>query len=105
MKIVKISEAQPGCVLAKDLRDPAGSLMLAKGGVVSEGLLNSLKRKNISEIAIESEDETGEQAVQARLEALKNRFEGHGPNPFMKELERIIREHIERTAKPPEKVQ
>ncbi len=98
--IVRTSELQPGAVLAKDLKDASGALMLAKGGTISAGLIRALQRMNIQEAAIHGGDSDDGEAAGVRIAALRSRFEGHEQNAFMSEIERIVREHYEKSSGP-----
>ncbi len=74
--------------------------MLAKGGTISAGLIRSLQRMNVLEVAIEDGNSHNVEAVREKIAALRNRFAGHEENPFMCEIERIVREHVEKSIAP-----
>lgn len=97
MKIVQISDVGPGVVLARDLKDSGGSLILSKGKELSKAMIERLARMNIQEVAIEGEDPESAEKMREKLAKLKHRFEGHEQDPFMSEIERIVREYFEQT--------
>lgn len=97
MKVVPIKEVSSGSVLARELRDQNGSLILAKGSKLTESMIARIERMNIQELIIEGDREDAAGEAQAKLAILDHRFEGHEQDSVMMEIKRIIREHLEQT--------
>lgn len=57
IKGVKIDDVQPGSVTGKDILNPQGQMILAKGSRLTPDLIDRLKRLGISSIPIETEEE------------------------------------------------
>ncbi|MDD5450713.1 MAG: hypothetical protein PHT49_02300 [Desulfovibrionales bacterium] len=55
---VKIDEAGPGSVVGKDMLNPQGQMILAKGSKLTPDFMDRLKRLGVSSIPIEMEEES-----------------------------------------------
>jgi len=71
VKGVKIDEVRPGSVTGKDILNPQGQMILAKGSILTPDLIDRLKRLGISSIPIETEEE----AAQVDLKALEEKIQ------------------------------
>ena len=71
--LVQVSEARPGMVLSDELIDSNGLVMLARGAVLSEATIASLKRHHIGMVPVarvEAHRPPDPVAVRARLDRL-----------------------------------
>ena len=74
---IALDAAQAGMVLAVDLRDGHGNLLLPQGGVLTDAMLQALQRHGVVSLEIVGEakevviDEAQQEAEKARL---KHRF-------------------------------
>jgi hypothetical protein len=79
-----LEEASAGQVLASDLRDAGGMVLLPRGTELTESMLGSLARRGVATLAIVAEqlsaqDEAArEQQRQQRLYRLERLFRRHG---------------------------
>lgn len=68
--------AAAGMILARDIATPEGRVLCGKGTVLSEALLDRLRRMEISSLTVEGHpvDITGEPTLEEQLAALDARF-------------------------------
>jgi hypothetical protein len=90
-KHVPIDEATAGMVLADEVCDRHGNVLLAKGAQLSEPLLQALRRRGIESVRIEGEEISHEQLaaererVAARLAHLFRKAHGGAANTLLRE--------------------
>lgn len=90
-QIIPLDEALAGMVLAEDLRDDGGGMLLPAGATLSESSLKSLRRRAVDMVSVVAEaapvDSAALQALrQQRLERLKvlfRRSAGVGATPAL----------------------
>lgn len=89
-----LAEATPGTILALDLLDTYGALLLPAGTVLSEALLASLAQRGIEQIVVCDTSPGDETESAARRQRLANRieylFRAAGDNIAMRELQSQI---------------
>ncbi|HYD80820.1 MAG TPA: hypothetical protein VEC06_13510 [Paucimonas sp.] len=66
-KLVPLDQATPGMVLADDLTDAQGNILVAEGVTLSEAMLNSLRRHRIESLSIVCGTLTTEELAAKRL--------------------------------------
>jgi hypothetical protein len=94
MSYVPINEIQPGTPLAEPLLNTEGSLILNRGTLLTESILNRLRRIGIETLSISTDPHTLEKENQELLNAVEERFKGMENNPFLQELKRLALEHL-----------
>lgn len=95
MKEVCIDQVIPDSLLADDLINSAGSMILRHGTKLTEAILNRLRKMEIESLMVDSDD--AEQLIAERkelLEAIEVRFEGTEDNECLQELKIIAIEHL-----------
>lgn len=98
MKTVSISDAHEGDVLARDLRAADNSMILAKGAVLSASMLVRLGRMGVAAVTIESDALQAASDAEKQREAVERRFAGHGSDPFLMEMKRILLARLDAAA-------
>ncbi len=95
MKTVPIEQVSPGAKVAEDIRDPAGAVLLPRGGELDERLIAILRAKNISEVTLVTQRSPEEQAALAAQvrECLDGRFQNVAGDPLMEGLKQMIFEY------------
>jgi|GEM_PF-3145627 len=99
---VKIDEAGPGSVVGKDILNPQGQMILAKGSRLEADLIDRLKRLGVSSIPIETEEEAArvdpkalEEKMQGVDTLIERKFRRTSPdNRTMMGLKEIFREFM-----------
>jgi hypothetical protein len=91
VKVIELDDAKPGMVLAHELTDAHGSVLLPAQASLTESMLSALGRRGISTISIvheiDEDDEAREQRrqlqrahAQARLVSLFRKYGTDGAN-------------------------
>lgn len=108
MEEVSIQQLRDGQVLAEDLVDPGGEVLLSKGSPVGRNLIPLLERRGVLTVKIEDELDSGplggpgaEEAsgtgdIGVALSRLDHMFEGMGDDPLMRAIYRAARGMLER---------
>lgn len=65
-KQIAIDDAGTGMVLAGEVRDGAGNVLLAEGATLTETLLAALRRRGVESIRIEDDSVSEEQLAEQR---------------------------------------
>ncbi|TFW32343.1 hypothetical protein [Massilia horti] len=65
-KLVALDDAAAGMVLADEVRDRLGNVLLAQGAALSESLLQALRRRGVESIRIEEDGLSPEQLAAER---------------------------------------
>ena len=99
MGIVDIDDVEAGSILIKEVLNEQGDLLLKKGGVLTEDLINKLKSLGILGVYIETaerNDSPGEipPEVSEQLEELEYKFSDVKDNAIMAELLGAVKEYI-----------
>lgn len=68
--VVALSDAEAGMVLAVDLRDAGGAVLLPAGSALSAASLKSLERRGVEEVCVVA-DEPAETDAQKEAERLR----------------------------------
>lgn len=95
MTEVHIDQVIVDSLLADDLMNAAGSMILRRGTKLTEAILNRLRKMEVETLTVDSGN--AEQLIAERkelLEALDVRFEGTEENEMLQELKRIAVEHL-----------
>lgn len=95
MKEVHIDQVIPDSLLADDLKNSVGSMILRRGTKLTEAMLNRLRKMEIVMLVVDGND--AEQLIAEReelLAALELRFAGTEENEFLQELKTIAIEHL-----------
>ncbi len=109
MKIVKIDDAAEGAVLAKDVRNSSGQVLIHSGAVLTPEILAVLRKRGVSQLTVEeerdndvaekSEDEI-EKAEEIYREVVEQRFSNPDADPMTQYLFRAVLEHSARRVEP-----
>ncbi|MFZ5993766.1 MAG: hypothetical protein ACOYU4_02080 [Thermodesulfobacteriota bacterium] len=99
---VKIDEARPGSVVGKDMLNPQGQMILAKGSRLTPDLIDRLKRLGVGSIPIETEEEAArvdpkalEEKIQRVDILIERKFRLASPdNRVMMGLKEVFREFL-----------
>ncbi|MDP3029521.1 MAG: hypothetical protein Q8O04_08505 [Deltaproteobacteria bacterium] len=99
---VKIDDVRPGSVVGKDMLNPQGHMILAKGSRLTPDIIDRLKRLGISSIPIEVEEEVAyvdpkalEEEIQRVNLLIERKFRRASPdNRVMMGLKDIFREFL-----------
>ena len=87
-----IEQVEPGAVLAQDLMDDHGILLLPAGAVLTEGMLQRLRKAGVIRLTIRAAaaDDSGcpgDEQLAARIDYL---FRGSGDSMPMRELRSLV---------------
>lgn len=89
-----LDEVMPGTVLAADVHDGEGNLLLHKGAAVTESMLAGLRHRGVATLQVVHEERLSpdQQAERRRqvLERVRYLFRASGDSPVARELERQI---------------
>ncbi len=99
MQKIPLSLAEPGMVLAKEVRkedNDVSSPICGKGIVLTESLLSRLEKMGIQALVVEGHPVRmeGDNTLDELLKALDKRFSKVMDDPLMIKLKDIYREHI-----------
>ncbi|HEC99530.1 MAG TPA: hypothetical protein ENN18_04015 [Proteobacteria bacterium] len=102
IKGVKIDDVRPGSVTGKDILNPQGQMILAKGSRLTPDLIDRLKRLGVSSIPIETEEDVAyvdpkamEEKIQRVDLLVERKFRRASPdNRVMMGLKDIFREFL-----------
>lgn len=99
MQTIPITLSVAGMVLARDiLREgkPDGSPVCGKGLVLTDSLIERLRKMGIQSVTVEGQPVKleGGETLESALEALDNRFRMAGSDPLTMRLQEIYRKHI-----------
>lgn len=96
-KRIPIDEAQSGMSLAADVIGAGGGRLLPKGGVLTAGQLDALRRKGILEINVEVADGQDADHLQREreraVERLSHLFRRVEDEPLMQQLKVLLIEY------------
>ena len=93
MPSVSVGNLKPGMVLAKPL-SRGNMVILGEGTVLTEAWISRIEDMNVERVFI---DGPSEQAVpkEEALDALEARFRNVIDKPHMRQLKKIVKEHLE----------
>lgn len=94
-RTISLDQALPGMVLGDDVTS-GGNMLLPRGTVIGVGHLDSLRRRDVSEIVVETPCELSAAEIQERREVLRGRvahlFRQAGSDATMQALLRAVLE-------------
>jgi len=94
---ISVDQVTEDAVLAADLKDPCGALMLPVGTVLSRTVLDRLKARGVHSVCVVVEegfsDEQRETLRQQIEEHLSHRFRKVDDQPLMQGLKKILLSH------------
>ena len=95
MKQKTLQEVCDEDILARDLTNSAGTVILAKGVKVSYSMKVVLGKMGVDSVFVESA-ETADAGLwlQKQLNLLEMRFRNCEDNPFLNEMKQIVTEHL-----------
>lgn len=89
---IRLDEACAGMVIAVDVTDAQGRVLLPRGAALRATLLASLRRHNITLLTIVPQAQAG--GADSRIAVLRERvkwlFRKRGDSPLMRRLERAV---------------
>lgn len=93
-KVLPLDQAQPGMLLAAEVCDPSGAVLLAAGAELTEALLPSLARRGVKQVQVEVEETLSPEELAARREETARRldrlFRHEGDDPLMDRLKAAV---------------
>lgn len=92
-KHVAIDEAAAGMVLADEVRDRQGNVLLAKGAELSEALLQALRKRGVEGIRIE-DDGMAPEELAAERERQERRLAHLFRKPYDGQANAFLREQV-----------
>jgi len=96
IRTIPLEQALPGMVLGDDVTS-GGNMLLPRGTAISAGQLDSLRRREVSEIVVETPGELSAAEIQEGREALRGRvarlFRRAGSDDTMQTLLRAVLEY------------
>jgi hypothetical protein len=96
MKQVPIGEVKVGAVLAADLKNGGGSMILGQGATLTASVLVRLQKMGIVSIPVEMDDPAElAREVSELVYSIQRRFRGTEEDEFLQELMRIAIQHVE----------
>lgn len=94
MPLIRLRDARPADVLAADVVDRAGGLLVAKGTPLTAHLLRQLDKRGVERVHIASRsDVVVEQSDSERAairQTVEHRFRWVGSDPFMRVLKDVV---------------
>ncbi len=102
MQIISISLAAGGMVLAREIRtstEPNGRILCGKGVVLTESMIERLRKMHIESVAVEGHPVKveGEPTLDDMLAALDKRFSRVAHDPLMMKIKEMYRRQILRS--------
>jgi hypothetical protein len=91
-RVVALDDAGAGMVLAEEVRDHQGNILLAKGAALTESLLAALRRRGLESVRIVDDSVSAEQLeaerarVAARLATVFRKPPGGAADALLREL-------------------
>lgn len=94
MPLIRLKDARPADVLAADVLDSGGVLLVAKGSALTPHILGQLSKRGVERLHVlsrgdELEDQSDEQRSAIRA-AVEERFRWVAGDPFMRVLKEIV---------------
>ena len=96
MRVILLDQVKPGDQLAAPVTNEKGMLILPKGAQLTMGMLDSLRRRGVTEVTVERDDPNAPppKTPEEYLADLDARFEGLEANSVMMSIKSFAREHI-----------
>ncbi|HWR89845.1 MAG TPA: hypothetical protein VN260_06265 [Dissulfurispiraceae bacterium] len=94
MPKVSVEKLEPGMTLSRPVKNEAGMVLIGEGTVMSDQLIEKLKRMGISSVFVEGAS-MPEKPKEEMIRELNERFKKTEREPQMSLLKRLFREHIE----------
>lgn len=100
MRTVLLSQAKPGDEVASPVMNDRGMVILPKGAKITQPLIDRMMRMGVVEVTLAGDDPNAPppKTTDELLEELEARFQGQEGKPFMAEIKRIAKEHIQAKA-------
>ncbi len=99
MNAIPIEQAQEGDILAREITNSDGAVILTAGCALSASMISRLKKMGIQLVHTRDQAAGGNAEAIARQQALlEQRFTGTDHNPFLQELKAIVKDHLEKSA-------
>lgn len=92
-KQVAIDDAGAGMVLAAEVRDAQGNVLLAEGAALTEALLSALRRRGVESVRIE-DDGMSEEQLAAERERVAARLAHLFRKPHGGAADKLLREQV-----------
>lgn len=92
MQLCKISDAAPGMVLARPIRNPEGAVLCPAGLELTDMSIRRLQRTGVETFFVEGGDEIGP-TPEERIAELTRRFQGIS-DPVMLQIKDIVENHF-----------
>jgi len=93
-KRINLGQAEAGQIIAKDLTNSSGGVLCSKGTILTERLIERLRKAQIAGVYVERPlTREDVEARKARLEQLQTRFEGVD-DPVMLRLKAILERRL-----------
>jgi hypothetical protein len=94
---ISVAVARPGMVLARDVLNPQGQILLQAKAELSESSITSLLRRNIGHVCVFQDDQRSEQELAAErlnvMERIDVLFHGVAQDGIMGALRQMILEY------------
>ena len=102
MQNIPLAQAAPEMVLARELKradNPDGPPICGRGIILTEALIERLKRMGIQSVVVEGHPvwNEGDETVAAQLATLDRRFSRVTNDPLMRKLQDIYRAQIKKS--------
>ena len=95
MKQIPLKETAQEDVLARDLVNDDGAVILHKGTKLTASIISRLGKMNIETVCVrDADDEPDEKEQQELADLLKERFRGTDNDPFLTEMFKVAAGHI-----------
>lgn len=94
MHLVRVSELEPGLVLAKAVTNARGAVLCPAGLKLTAETIQRLDKAGVESVAVEG-GEVGGERIRHRLDALETRFAGIN-DPLMLEIRATIESRLSR---------
>jgi len=96
MQAIPLTLATSGMTLARDILREDGIILCGKGTVLSEALIERLKRLGVQTITVEGHPiaEEGEKTLEGELADLEERFRPRTGDPLLMRVKEIIKDLI-----------
>jgi len=92
VQVCKITEAAPGMVLGRPIRNPEGAILCPAGLVLTDTAIQRLEKMGIESFFVEGGEDTGP-TPEDRIVELSRRFAGI-TDPAMLQIKTIVENHF-----------
>lgn len=97
MRLIALSEAQAGDVIAEPVMKDRGMVILPKGALLSDKVIDRLRNMNVSEVVVEGDDPNAPppKTYEELVDELEDRFSEHESDPTMMAIKEKVLEHLD----------